>query len=254
MRWCATFLCFFLTACGGSRPTAEEVLAKPPDPFADQVRSLVERCAVPDLERLFALLDVFDDLLDPAVQDPPLTFQGLRILDGCIDWTLDSDADGTDDMAGHFCFEDASGTPIFPFNPLNLGGGVAEVADLLATLPDGTRVIVGFTQDGIGAGSMTVPFQGGQPQSGSGTVTYTHDDCTTVYGFSDVLVANLLTDYPNALVTLALDTPSESAQGTVTMNGTPTAVLSVTKDARVIVFTVDLDTFELRGFQDPLTP
>ncbi|MDJ0976602.1 MAG: hypothetical protein QNJ98_19250 [Planctomycetota bacterium] len=247
---CVLALSLLIGACGGSRPSPEDFLP-PPDPFPDQVRAIVETCAVPDLQQLFALLDVFDALLDPDVADPPLLFTGLRVIEGCIDWTLDTDADGIADVSGSFCFRDASGAPVFPFNPVNIGNGVAEVADLLATLPDGTDVVVAFSQGGAGTGALTVQFEEGRPRTGSGSVTYARDDCTTVYGFTDVQTQNLLAPRPNALITLTLDSPEGQAVGTFSMNGTPEGVLSMTKDDRVVVFLVDLDSFELRGFQDP---
>lgn len=248
---CVLALALLAGACGGSRPAPEDFLP-PPDPLPDQVRALLETCAVPDLERLFGLLDVFDALLDPAVQDPPLLFTGLRILDGCIDWVLDTDSDGTTDLSGSFCFRDGAGAPVFPFNPVNLGNGVAEVADLLATLPDGVEVVVHFAQGGVGVGALTVQFEEGRARTGSGTVTFSRAECTTVYGFTDVQAQNLLAPLPNALITLGLDGVEGQAVGTLSMNGTREGVLSMTKDDRVVVFTVDLETFELRAFQDPL--
>lgn len=248
---CLLASCLLATACGGSRPSIDDF--KPaPDLLEAEVRALVERCAVPDLEELFGLLDVFEALLDPDIQDPPLVFTGLRIIQGCIDWNLDSDGDAVTDVSGSFCFKDASGAAVFPFNPINLGNGVAEVADLLARLPDGTTVVVAFSQGAEGTGALTVRFDQGRAQTGSGTVQYTREGCTTSYGFTDILVQNLLTPLPNALVTLSLDAPEGVVFGTLSMNGTRGAVLSMTRDERVIVYSLDLETFAVRGFQDPL--
>lgn len=247
----AAVICVLITACGGSRPSPEDFLPGP-DLAQAEVQAMLERCAVPDLERLFTMLNTFDALLDPDAPDPPLTFTGLRILDGCIDWMLDTDTDGIFDVSGSFCFRDENGIPIFPFNPINLGNGVDEVADLLAGLPDGTHVIVSFSQDGVGVGAFDVTFDQGTAQRGSGSVRYDHDDCTMTYGFTDVRADDLLAPRPNALVAITIDSNEGPAVGTLSMNGTETGVLSLTKDGRVFVFTVDLDTFELQGFGEPI--
>jgi hypothetical protein len=221
---------------------------------------ILEDCALVGVERLEEILALLEQstgglpgTAGGATGLPPgFRITGFNVFTGKITWALDLEPDGVDDVTGVFGFEDASGNPTFPFNPLDFLTGTPDLQSLLASLPDGTVVVTDFTvppkleSDPLTTGHVEVTFDLGMPTQASGSVHTTSTDCEGSFSFDDVAADDVLAQYPTATVAASMGSSEGQLDGTIQADGTSQALVEMTLDQTdTFRWVLDLDTFQL---------
>ena len=146
-------------------------------------------------------------------------------------------------------FEDAAGEPGFPFETAALADLTLDaLPSLLADVPEGTVMNVQVSEVGTPeiVGLIRVQIFGLGLSVASGTVTIRSGDCTTSFSIRPTPALALLGTYPTAVVDTTISSKNGLVQGTVSMNGTPRAVLVMTYNQEsTFTWWLDLDTGEL---------
>jgi len=155
-----------------------------------------------------------------------------------IPWELDLDGDQQLDGSGSFVFEDAAGQPSVPFTPTQMAPlftqGIAGLGVLMAAMPDGTQLILVITEL-VGppsvSGQVRASFTGGQPTLFSGDLSVSEGTCGAQSTWNNVPVTAFAGAFPSAVFNLRVTQASDVLLGTLTTDGTNTAVASVSLNA-----------------------
>jgi len=246
-------LCLVLllaTACGGGSTGTTAPLVEPEVDAAQQHKERVDKalailqvCAQEHAGRFLELVELLQGMSDTGATQPEFKLSGVNLAAASVDFTADLDVDGTDDVTGTLTFTDAAGNPTFPFNPLDVL--TMPLLDLLATVPDGTILIVDFTLVGtpVTSGVVSLGFVDGQPATASGEVTTDGTDCDTTFTFEDIDATALLAgDYPTTTVDMAITSTEGDLDGTVTFDGTTVVVIDTAVEGEALQFELDLET------------
>lgn len=233
-------------ACGGGS-TSTPVGAAPLT-----AQDLVESCVVTDLQDLAELLDIMQNLLDPAADLPAPELDVLQFLvDGTVGWSLDVDEDGTVDLRGSVGFLDADGKPTLPIDIGDiLGGAPLDLATVLAGLDAGTTLDLDFETSGslatsaTGSGTMSFLFDGEGVASVSGDGQFESGACRLDFDFEDIDAFDPAVDgFPVASLGFGLTSEGQNLGGSVDLDGTSVAEIRATLEGGVEeVFRIDLET------------
>ena len=253
-----------LAACGGGG--SDVAGSGDDDPNADsttltsqeQIQQILQGCAASSTDELLALFQILQPFLESDSQSsvpPGLTFTGIDLLDGTIDWVIDFDDNGSNDATGTAGFRTPSDQPYVP-NLLPLLGGASGLPAVIAGLPDGTilRSTFNMSRGFTATGSADVVFANplgteATPSASSGNVTITQPDCTVRFEWTNVSIPDLTTTpgtvpYPNTTVRMQVQTAEDTVTGSVAFNGTSIAtidsMLQSTGESQSFMF--DLET------------
>jgi len=242
--------------CGGRPKIPEIVPVEDPGPTDSQTTAeIFEACAPEGLAESLAVLRSLRGTIDPTVAPPAITIATIDLEPACVNFMLDADRNGQDDTAGSICFLDPLGTPGFPFDATQLGA--IDFQALLADAPDGSIVNLTLTRSGPLAMTISVrmlTLNGALFDTAGRIDVVTVDGCSSTYLFSGVHPSSLLGAYPNAIVTAMVSGPEGSISGTISLNGTMEAVVSMSlEDGELATYRLNLDTFELEPLET-ITP
>jgi hypothetical protein len=236
----ALALGLLLPACGGGGGGVGDALPAPdPNPSAvARTQALLEACVLEEVAAFEAAAADFDGALDGEwTTHPDFQVTGFDLVTATVEWTLDADADGDVDLEGTARFLDGGGSPTLPFSPATvlalLSGGAPDVAALLATVPDGTTVVVDYATVGqpVGVtGTLETTFLDGQPSTVSGSADFDGTSCDTHVSFTDLAAAALFDPAPAGVFAVEVATTEGLVQGTLTLNGDGTATLDMALD------------------------
>ncbi len=258
-----------LQACGGaSRAQIEEAIRQAQEEAAQQEEqdagpdptevalAILEECALDDVGRLLALLDVFAPLLDPAQPLPPFELAGIDTEGFALDWRLDTNDDDVPDMNGTFRFQDVDGNAVLPLSEeeieaIETSGNLDSLPGLIENLPAGTTLVLQFTQTGSAevVGLLGVTFESPGPLL-SGTINILATTCTTAFRIRGVDATALLGDYPDADIPITVSSAKGILVGSVIMDGTPLAKIRVTYAETALEFVLDLESGTLVESQE----
>jgi hypothetical protein len=223
----------------------------PPAPTAEErARAILEGCGLETITAFEAVASRFDGTIDgEGDPTPDFSVTGIDFLGASIAWTLDAEADGQVDLEGTMRFLDPAGTPTFPFSIptlLEVLAGNADLVGLLATIPDGTRVVVDYAAIGSPvpvSGTFDTTFAGGTASTTSGRAEYDGAGCDTGISFEGLAAAALLSENPTGAVDFLTAASGGTLEGSVTLNGDGTATIEGWLDgADPVAFTYDLAT------------
>jgi hypothetical protein len=185
MRRIAFLLVFALAGCGGGGGGSST------SPLTTQ--ELLEQCLAADLADLSTLLETIQGVLDSGGTGPQPEFDLIAaVLTGRLPWTVDLDGDQVDDLSGELFLTDAQGAITIPAAVITLltGGGTFDLDEILAVLPDGTNVNLGFDFDDLdlvhgasGTGDLSVEVDGGAPTTVTGGSTFASGECSFEFDF-----------------------------------------------------------------------
>jgi hypothetical protein len=195
--------------------------------------------------RLLELLALLERASEPGATPPAFDITGIDLLTASVRFSADLEPDGVVDATGSVAFRDAAGNPTIPFDPLS---PPATVEELLQGLPDGTTVVTTFLvpEEPVTVGTISTVFQGGQPDTASGTVLVDGVGCDSTFVFEDVPAGPLLAGaWPVATADLTLAGAEGALDGTVTFDGTSTATIVASIDDSTFTFLLDLVTGEV---------
>jgi hypothetical protein len=186
MRRIAVLLALVLAGCGGGGGGGSTT-----SPLSTQ--ELLQQCLANDLADLSTLLETLQGMLDAGGTGPQPEFNLIAaVLTGRLPWTLDTDGDQVDDLAGEIFLTDAAGNVTIPPAVVAAltGGGAFDLDTILALLPDGTKVNLTFDFDDLdlvhgasGDGDFAVEVEGGAPTTVDGGATYTSGECAFEFDF-----------------------------------------------------------------------
>ena len=135
---------------------------------------------------------------------------------------------------GAFSFEDGSGNPVMPFQAQDIAPlfttGIAAFPALLASAPDGTEFVLSiFSLAGPPAvsGESRATLTSGQPTLGSGRINVSEGTCSAQTTWSNVPFNSLTGQFPSAVFDTQVTKDNDVLVGTITTNGTQTAVAAV---------------------------
>lgn len=239
-------------SCGGGGGDGPPLPADVPsqgETNLERTRAILEDCTLEDLDRFLTILDLLAGATDPDAPGPDLQIEGINIVAATVSWALDVDRDGAVDMRGTVRFEDAQGNPTLPFDLADLLGGLDDLASLLASIQDGTTVILAFhsVPDEAVDGEVEFTMLGGVPTALAGTVTITSPDCVVELELQDTGDGAAGGTFPEAVAHGTVISTSGDVEGTVTFDGTSRVLLDMTIDGddEVYSFVYDLETGEL---------
>jgi hypothetical protein len=246
-------LLLLVPACGGSAgdsspaPSADNPFTPNPGPATNPnlefARGVLEGCAAEHTALFLDLLASLQAAADPMSTGPTIALTGFNVITATASFTADLEPDGTADVTGTLRFTDAVGAPTFPFSPLDIL--TMPFADLLATMPDGTRMAVDFTMPGAStlSGTVATRYLGGMPATASGTVAVDGGDCDAMFSFDEIDAGAL---QGGAIPTATMDSSITSAQGhldaTMTFDGTPVVTIDTEVGGEAFRFLLDLQT------------
>jgi hypothetical protein len=238
-------------ACGGGSAPA------PVDAAPLTAQDLVESCVTTDLQDLAALLDVLQNLLDPASELPAPDLDLLQFLvDGTIGWSLDIDEDGTVDLSGSVGFLDAGGMPTLPIDIGDIiGGAPLDLATVLANIEAGTTLDLDFEMagalatDGAGSGTLSFLFDDAGVASVSGDGIFESAACMFEFDFADIDAFDPAVDgFPVASLGFGLTADDQRLGGSIDLDGSNVAEVRAALDGGTEeVFRIDLETGALLG-------
>jgi len=247
MRPIALLLALVLAGCGGGGGGGT-----PPAQLTTQ--QLLEQCLAADLADLSTLIGTIQGMLDSGGTGPQPQFDLVAaVLTGKLPWTLDVDGDLVNDLSGTIFLTDASGDVTIPAGLVALlgGGGAPDLDAILALLPDGTKMNLTFLFDDLdlvhgasGDGDFAVEVEGGAPASVSGGGTFASGECDFDFSF-DGLGPEILEGggFGSGSVGFDLGVGSDSAQGSIVLDGTNIARVTATRPGSAPeTFLVDLTT------------
>lgn len=233
-----------LAACGGGggggpAPTGSEGNTQPPivDP-TQLTQQLLETCGgETTIAEIQALVALYSGVLSGQNGNASFTLDtaGIQLAPGLvIPWQLDLGGDPGPEATGAFSFLDAGGAPVMPFAPGDLAAlftsGVGALPALLAGMPDGTQfVLTIFDRPGTPqlSGEMRSTFTSGQPSLASGQVDVAEGTCAAQTTWSNVPINSLGGQFPSAVFTTRVVEGADVLAGTLTTDGTSTAVAEV---------------------------
>jgi hypothetical protein len=252
--WVVLASALLLPGCGGgggsSDPSAQTPGPGPTPSARARIEAILEACVLEGVEAFDAVAADFDGVLDAGgAPNPDFRVTSVDLLRASVGWTLDADADGQVDLTGTMRFVDAGGSPTLPFTAatiLALVAGTADLASLLATLPDGTTVAIDYATVRSPvpvSGTFETTFVAGQPATVSGEATFDGAACETRIAFEDLPAAPLFDPAPAGSFDVLVTTAEGVLEGALTLNGDGTATIDVALDgADRSVWDYDLST------------
>ncbi|MDF1700549.1 MAG: hypothetical protein P1V36_05260 [Planctomycetota bacterium] len=239
----AVALVLGLAGCGGGgggpAPVSDPGPTPPPVVDPTQLTSdLLSACGgQTTVEQIQAVIALFQSVTSGQAEGAGFTVLSGQIQNVpglVIPWELDADGQNGPEATGSFAFEDAGGTPSVPFTPQQLmplfTTGIAGLPVLLAAIPDGTQFIM-VIEDMPGtpnvSGSTRATFQSAQPTLSSGNILVSEGDCAAQTTWSNVPMNSLTGMFPNAVFNTRVTQVSDELVGTITTDGTNTAVADV---------------------------
>jgi hypothetical protein len=216
--------------CGGSSGGTN---APPRDPVLAQLaQDLLEGCGAGALENLLEILDHLGSLVESQGPIPEFTVTGVDIDTATILWMLDIDNDQQPDIEGSMGFVDSAGVAtVPPIDLTSLQGGFDGLAALLTGLPDGTGLVIELhAQPPLSPieGSITIRFDNGLADTADGNLSVTDDQgCVLILEIQSVDALSMLGDFPVGTIQLTLSGALAALDGTITFNGTNTALVDV---------------------------
>ena len=244
------------TACGGggggTDPTnsSQPPTTPPPTPPTESeiIQQLLDGCGLQSTSEFQGLYDLIVGLLGQGAGTPPIVITGVNILDISFTWGLDLDSppDGVSDLTGTTAIRDAAGNPSLGGLSLAelqtlLTGGATALPGLIASLDEGTQVVTTFngappsnTANLTVSGTVTVVMgQAGAFDTSSGSLTTTAGpDCASTLAWTDLDISTVTTPgtIPSGVFDIAVATSTDTVTGTVTLNGTNTASVVVSRN------------------------
>jgi hypothetical protein len=250
MRLTAVLLSLLLVcACGGgsSSGTTPDDGSQNLSPLERSIEML-QACALTELAGLAELVELFQDAAEPGAAPPAFRVTGFDLLDASVDWAVAIDGDGPEDAAGTIRFRDADGQPTFPFDIAELLAGSFDLPSILGAIEDGTVVIVDYRllRGTDTSGTLTFEVQDGTPGLTSGSMFINGADCQISLTFDGLSSDTAPGTYPTGTADVLILSQGSTLDGTVTFNGTSTAVINATLDGTdSFTFTYDLGTGQL---------
>lgn len=251
----ALSLLFLMGACGGGG--SAPVPSEPAGPDPQLVATILGSCGADDVGQALNLQELLLDLFGAGASAPDFAVTSTSILNASFSWSLDLDNDQQSDFIGTTQFKDANGTPTIPISSVSdllaaLGGDLTALAQLLQQAPAGTQITTTFggspaqlPSTSISGDVTIVLGEGGTLSSSSGSYgSQTGTACTAAIDWADLDVSTVATGgRPTGVVDIAATSPTNSLDGTLTLDGDDTAVLDVSVDgAAPVTYTLDLAT------------
>ncbi|MGH7163434.1 MAG: hypothetical protein ACREID_08110 [Planctomycetota bacterium] len=237
MRRAAVLTLGLACGCGGGGTDAGPASSVP------ATQTVLESCLAPNVAEIEAILALFASL-ETSGSQAGFEITGFNLFTGEAAWRVDVDGDGTADLEGSARFTDAAGNPTIPFDPADLLGG-ADIAALLATVPDGTILIASYQvlTPPEGDGEIRVTFASGTFETFSGEGGFVVGPCAFDYAYADLRPGDLEGDYPTASFDLSIGYGADVVQGRIVLDGTQTARATFRRDGGADeMFVVDLVT------------
>jgi len=240
----ATILALALGCGGGGGPALV--------PAELTAQELLETCLVGDLQDLSGVLEVVQGFVDTGGDTPLPQIDLLSLLTGNINWFYDLDGDQVNDLSGTVFLKDSAGAVMSAgaFGGLIgdlLGGETPDIAAFFAGLPDGTSVNLTFDFAGLqqagpgGSGDFAVTFSGGEISDVGGSGSFGSDECVLDVDFNDIPLDGLNSEegFGSADVGFGLGTGANALGGSVTLDGTNIAVVTIEETGQTLY--VDLE-------------
>lgn len=243
------------TACGGGGGGGGAIgntAPNPPPPTppteSEIIQQLLDGCGLESTSEFQGLYDLIVGLLGPTGAAPALSITGVNILDVSFGWGVDLDTppDGVNDLTGTTALRDAANNPtlggLSAADLLGLvSGGTAALPGLLANLDPGTRIVTTFNgAPPSNAANLTISGTlsvvmgaAGAFDTSSGAITTTAGpDCTSTLTWTDIDISGVTTPgtIPSGTFTLGVATATDTLDGTVTLDGTNTAAVVVSRN------------------------
>lgn len=221
----ALLIPFLLVACGGGGGSSNNGGGNTiPPSVSEEAQAILEDCAGEAATALTALIGVAQ--LGAGGASASITLEPLSGL--AIPFQADLDGDMSPDALGRVLLFDAGGAPVQPQDPAqDLNTLLAQIA----ALPDGTRVDIlldPVASLGINSAIISQTMASGLPANLSAVVEHQNAECLTTLSFSNETLLSILGTYPNLDADIDIDAGTDELDGTVSFNGTSTAIIEVT--------------------------
>jgi hypothetical protein len=226
-----------------------------PEQTAAQIaQAMIEDCLRSSADEFLMLQELFQTLVaGGATGTNPVTFGIPSVSSAAITvpFSADLDGNGVIETTGGAGFLQPSLALLTLAGQLVLG--TIDAQAFLESLPDGTTMNITFNTAlaFTTTGDVDVVFTSGPtgsiPSSTSGTITTAQPDCSVTYTWTDVPLANLAAGpgtYPTASVQFTMQTPTQSADGSLVFDGTNMARIDMTlqPSGESSIFALDLDS------------
>lgn len=247
---CTMAILFALTfaGCGGGGGSGP---GGNPNPGAEaQAQQFLQDCVAGDVLHYLVLIEAFSMYMGVNPQAPTLMIGFVNDGTAGIQHTLDLDGDTLTEttMTGQLTFTDTlTGAPAAGFDTNN---PPADLAGLLAVVPDGVTMKLtwnlqpgggpGAPVDTSGSGQLDVEFDNGGVEVASGDALVQDAICNTMFEFDNVTPADLGGAQPVMLSTFDADDGTDQPTGSVTMDGSDTAAMSITWNTQTFPFELSL--------------
>ena len=239
-RLTALLISALLVACGGGGGGSDNNGGNNnlPPSASEEAQAILEDCAGDAANALTTLVGIAQ--LGAGGSSSSLTLEPLAGL--AIPFQADLDEDMAPDATGRVLFFDAGGAPIAPQDP---GGDLNNLLAQIAGLPDGARVDIildPVVSLGINSALISQVIASGLPTSLSAVVEHQNAECATTLSFANETLLSILGTYPNLDADIDITAGTDELVGTISFNGTATAVIEVTLNGTgPLRYQLDLD-------------